>query len=132
MAYSDIRRAFHEFLDRVHAETPAGREPKPYILASHSQGGHHLIRLLEEEVERPHSKYGDIFQRCVCTYIIGSKIPMDKLDPKVGLRRFRMSRCSNDTGCLIAWDATPKKRSVVTHPRVCLFVFRLFKPRAFL
>jgi hypothetical protein len=145
LAYSDVRRAFHNFLDRTEREcadesegadtgttsssssstttnnntttattTTRTRYPRPFVLASHSQGGHHLIRLLEEEVE----SRADLLARCVCVYLVGSKIPMDKLDPSVGLRHFRMSSGPRDTRCLVAWDAATIARGVVTHPRV--------------
>eukprot|EP00750_Incisomonas_marina_P007281 INCI14789.6.p1 GENE.INCI14789.6~~INCI14789.6.p1 ORF type:complete len:562 (-),score=83.81 INCI14789.6:526-2211(-) len=124
LAYSDVKRAFHNFLDRVAAETGGDSLPRPFILASHSQGGHHLIRLLEEEVEPVHSTHGDLFQRCVCVYIVGSKIPMDKLDPVVGLRRFRMSRTAKDLNCLVAWDTCTVPRGVVTHPKFVGYWYR--------
>ena len=117
LAYSDIRAAFWEFMERNRREAVDGKR-RPFILASHSQGGHHLIRLLEEEVEPVHPEHGDIFSNCVCVYIIGSKLPVDKLDPTIGLRRFQMSRHPRDTHCLIAWDACTRARSVVTHPEV--------------
>ena len=70
------------------------------------------------QVEPVHPLYGDLFRRCVCVYIVGSKIPMDKLDPAVGLRRFHMGQGPADTHCLIAWDAATAGRGVVTHPQV--------------
>ena len=125
LAYSDVRNAFREFLRRTALEAKEAGEaaPRPFILASHSQGGHHLIRLLEEEVEAESlhdvETHGDVFGRCICVYIVGSKIPTDKLDPSVGLRRFRMARSATDhSGCMVAYDSCTEARGVVTHPQV--------------
>jgi len=41
LAYSDVKSAFHWFLDRED-------DGKPIILAGHSQGSYHLIRLMKE------------------------------------------------------------------------------------
>ena len=65
LAYSDVKQALAHFLDK---------EPTaPLVLASHSQGGHHLVRLLAECVE-PDKQ---LQQRLVAVYIIGSTIPLD-------------------------------------------------------
>ena len=52
-AYEDVRRAFESFLRQTAAAAAAekpvpGAAPRPIVLASHSQGGWHLLRLLQE------------------------------------------------------------------------------------
>merc|ERR1712176_964579 len=45
VAYEDVRRAFVQFVD-----DPAN-SGRPFVLAGHSQGVMHLVRLLQEQVE---------------------------------------------------------------------------------
>jgi hypothetical protein len=45
-----------------------------FIIASHSQGTHHSIRLLAEEIDGT-----DLYSRMVGAYIIGGTISKDKM-----------------------------------------------------
>jgi hypothetical protein len=58
-AYQDVARAFDYFLENFNA----GR---PFILASHSQGTHHGIRLLRERIDGT-----PLAQKLVAAYLIG-------------------------------------------------------------
>lgn len=83
IAYSDVKNAFIHFI-----ESNPGR---PFILASHSQGTTHAIRLLKELVDgKP------LQSRLVTAYLIGMKIP-DQFSS------LKMCSDSTDTGCLVGW-----------------------------
>ncbi len=89
-AYRDVERAFAAFL----AAAPADR---PIILAGHSQGSLHLIRLLAEHVAgRPVAK------RIVAAYAIGWPISIDADVPALGLPACRRA---GQAGCLIGWQS---------------------------
>lgn len=88
LAYSDVRAAFRTFV----AEHNDGR---PFILASHSQGTMHAVRLVQEEV------LGTPLQgRLVVAYLIGAYVPSDFAD--AGLPVCDSAR---QTGCVISWNA---------------------------
>jgi hypothetical protein len=92
LAYGDVARAFQYFLDH-HAGD------RPFILASHSQGTCHSIRLLEQVIA-PSRQLRD---RLVVAYLIGYWLPLDKLSSTLAT----IPPCSapDDTGCLVAWDS---------------------------
>ena len=90
LAYTDVKRALLHFL----AEEPE----RPIVLASHSQGGHHMMRLLAEVFEPSAA----LRTRLVACYCIGSKLPCDLFE-----RSFpSLHPCEGptDTGCVIAFD----------------------------
>jgi hypothetical protein len=87
LAYGDVARAFDEFL----RANPQG----PFILASHSQGSIHALRLLQQRI------IGTPLQhRLVAAYIIGVALPTEISD--LGL-----PVCAKDdsTGCVITWNS---------------------------
>ncbi len=90
LAYDDVRLAFTHYLERHNG----GR---PFIVAGHSQGTLHGIRLLEELVA-PTS----LRERLVAAYLIGYWVPEDKLE--TSLAPLRPSPGPTATGCIVAWD----------------------------
>ncbi len=88
LAYSDVRRAFAYFLRYYN-------RGRPFILASHSQGSLHGMRLLAEEI----APDAAILNRLVAAYLIGYSIPAD-----MGLA---ISPCDApaETGCYINWNS---------------------------
>lgn len=88
LAYLDVERAFDEFLTRI--------GDKPIILAGHSQGTNHLIRLLQERIDN------ELYERIVAVYAIGGHVPLDLISPS----RVNFSICDgpDETQCIIAWD----------------------------
>lgn len=89
LAYSDVAAAFRVFV----AEHSDGR---PFIIASHSQGTMHAIRLVQEEIlSKP-----DLRGRLVAAYLIGGYVPSDFGD--IGLPVCESAR---QTGCVISWNA---------------------------
>eukprot|EP00941_MAST-03F_sp_MAST-3F-sp1_P001755 g1755.t1 len=92
VAYSDVKRAFQEFIKVT--------KDRPIVLASHSQGGYHLSRILEDEIENGPS---EIRERLCAVYLIGSKLPIDKF--KRSFPSLHASRGPADSGrVVIGWD----------------------------
>ena len=88
LAYGDVRLAFRAFL----AAQPAGR---PIILAGHSQGSLHLLRLLREEVAgKP------VAARIVAVYAPGWPISVEADLPVLG---FPACIAPDQTACILSW-----------------------------
>jgi pimeloyl-ACP methyl ester carboxylesterase len=86
LAYSDIRSAFDRFLREVEPE-------RPIILAGHSQGALHLMRLLRERKDRLNG-------RLVAAYVVGWPISIASDLPKLG---FPACERPDRTGCILSW-----------------------------
>ncbi|WP_310468432.1 DUF3089 domain-containing protein [Sphingomonas sp.] len=88
LAYGDVRAAF----DRFVAEAPTER---PIILAGHSQGALHLMRLLKERVA------GTPLQRRVAAaYVVGWPLSVTADVPALGLPA---CTAPDQAGCLLSW-----------------------------
>ena len=88
-AYQDVLRAFDEFI----AHRNQGR---PFILAGHSQGSLHGMRLLRERIAGT-----PLARRMVAAYLVGYAIPLDlKLPDGTG-----PCRTPTDTGCYLTWNS---------------------------
>lgn len=86
-AYQDVSAAFDQFVNE------AG--DKPIILAGHSQGALHLIRLLREKVAgRP------IAKRLVAAYVVGWPIDTQSDLPAIGLPA---CQAPTGAGCVLSW-----------------------------
>jgi hypothetical protein len=89
-AYRDVARAFDAFL----ASVPADR---PIILAGHSQGSLHLLRLLREKVAgKP------VARRIVAIYAIGWPISLTADLPALG---FPACRTAEQARCILSWQS---------------------------
>ncbi len=90
LAYGDVLAAFDAFV----AAQPAGR---PIVLAGHSQGSLHLLRLLKDRVAgQPLAK------RIVAVYAVGWPVSMTTDLPALGL-----PACTGPaaTGCILSWQS---------------------------
>ncbi|MBS0421355.1 MAG: DUF3089 domain-containing protein [Proteobacteria bacterium] len=90
LAYGDVARAFQEFLRLNPGQS--------FILASHSQGSIHALRLLQEQV------IGKPLQtRLVAAYVIGLALPKE-------IERLGLPVCSkaDATGCVITWNSVAR------------------------
>lgn len=98
LAYRDVRSAFDAFLEA----NPAG----PIILAGHSQGSLHLLRLLAERKDR-------LKGRLVAAYVAGWPVGIRSDLPATGL-----PPCArpDQTDCVLSWQsfAEPANMSMVT------------------
>ena len=89
-AYRDVLAAFDAFL----AAVPADR---PIILAGHSQGSLHLMRLLADRIAgKPEAK------RVVAAYVVGWPISMTADLPGLGLPGCEKRE---QAGCILSWQS---------------------------
>ena len=96
-AYADVARAFVQFLAEIGPDAH-------FVLASHSQGGHHMVRLLEEHVDGSDA----MCQRMIACYMIGSLIPLDKFTRTYNNLREGASP-TDHSGVVIGWDTLADK-----------------------
>ena len=89
-AYGDVRDAFRYFLETVDAD-------KPLVLAGHSQGSLHILRLLMEEIDGTPTA-----DRIVASYVPGWPVSVEHDLPAIP-----QPVCADpqQTGCLLAWSA---------------------------
>lgn len=88
-AYADVATAFDQFLKE------AGE--RPVILAGHSQGALHLMRLMKEKVTGT-----PIAKRLVAAYVVGWPVSTTGDLPAMGV-----TTCATPdaTGCLLSWQS---------------------------
>ena len=85
LAYADLRRAFQYYLDHYN-------HGRPIIIASHSQGTLHAIRLVKEFFDgKPLQK------QLVCAYLIGYQIKRD------AFTTVPLCNSATATGCFVGW-----------------------------
>lgn len=89
-AYRDVARAFDVFL----AGVPADR---PIILAGHSQGSLHLLRLLREKIANT-----PVAKRIVAVYAIGWPISVTADLPALG---FPACQTAGQARCILSWQS---------------------------
>ena len=89
-AYADVREAFRYFLETVDAD-------KPIVLAGHSQGSLHVLRLLMEEIAGT-----PLADRIVASYVPGWPISVEH-----DLPALPQPACASpeQTGCLLGWSS---------------------------
>lgn len=84
-AYEDIKAAFIYYLANYNNN-------RPFIIASHSQGTTHAMRLLKEQIENK-----PVFNQLVAAYLVGMYLPRDYFSSVSACRD------SIDVGCICAW-----------------------------
>lgn len=89
LAYRDIERAFTYYLEHHN-------RGRPFILASHSQGTMHAIRLLETIDRSP------LRRQLVAAYLVGYRFPLDKLERSY--HHIGICHTADQTGCVVGWD----------------------------
>jgi hypothetical protein len=89
-AYGDVARAFDAFLAQIPADAPI-------ILAGHSQGSLHLLRLLQRKVAGT-----PIARRIVAAYVVGWPISTTADLPALGLPA---CAAPAQTGCVLGWES---------------------------
>ncbi len=85
LAYSDVERAFLFFIEFE-------SKGRPFILASHSQGTTHLMRLIKEHLDHTLLK-----NRLVAAYLVGMRVNQDEFD------EIPPCKSEGDTGCYLSW-----------------------------
>ncbi len=109
LAYTDVRNAFIYYLEHYN-------HGRPFIIASHSQGSTHAIKLLKEFVDGK-----ELSQQLVAAYVVG----MDVYDSVYTV----LQPCKNadQTDCYVSWRTyavgyyppgyvKPKRETVCTNP----------------
>ena len=89
-AYADVRQAFAFFVSSVDKDTPI-------VLAGHSQGALHLLRLLREDVAA-----SELAPRIAAIYAIGWPVSIEHDLPALG---FPACAASNQAGCVMTWSS---------------------------
>jgi hypothetical protein len=90
-AYQDVKKAFLYYLKH-------DNKKRPIIIASHSQGTLHAIRLLQEFFDgKPLQK------RLVCAYLVGYQIKKD------AFKKLPVGERANQTGCFVGWRTYAKR-----------------------
>jgi hypothetical protein len=89
-AYHDVLQAFRFFVASVD-------EDKPIVLAGHSQGSLHLLRLLREEVaDTP------LAGRVAAVYLVGWPVSVEHDLPALG---FPACATASQAGCIMSWSS---------------------------
>jgi hypothetical protein len=88
-AYGDVARAFDAFLTQAPKDTPI-------IIAGHSQGSFHLLRLLHEKVAGT-----PLAKRIVAVYALGWPVSVTADLPALGLPA---CAAPAQTGCVLSWQ----------------------------
>ena len=91
LAYTDVAAAFAAFLDDIGPE-------RPIIIAGHSQGSAHAVRLIIETFGAP-----DLRRRLVVAYAPGYPVPTATLRAP----GFPLGACAtrSETACIASWNA---------------------------
>lgn len=84
-AYEDVKKAFEYYLTNYN-------NGRPIIIASHSQGTTHALRLLKDYFENK-----PLQKQLVAAYLVGMAIPQDYFTS------LKMCEDENQTGCLCGW-----------------------------
>jgi len=87
LAYQDVARAFDAFLASI--------GERPFVLASHSQGSRHMLRLLQERVVG-----NALQQRLIVAYVVGVSLPREI--EKLGLP---ICRSADQVRCVVSWNS---------------------------
>ena len=102
LAYGDVAAAFDSFLGQI--------DPKrPIILAGHSQGSIHLLRLLRERIATD----AKLKKRIAAAYIVGWPISRETDLPALGLPE---CKTKDQAGCILSWQSfgEPADPSLIT------------------
>lgn len=86
LAYTDVEAAFDTFIGSI--------DGRPFIVAAHSQGSLHGMRLLQTRISGT-----PLRERLVGAYLVGYAIPVD------GLGDVPACTTATDTGCYVGWNS---------------------------
>jgi len=90
VAYEDLKTAFQYYLDHWN-------QGRPIIIAAHSQGSMHAVRLLQEFFDgKPLQK------QLVCAYVVGWQIK------KEDFKTLKFGNSPSQTGCVLGWRTYKK------------------------
>jgi len=92
LAYGDIRQAFRYYLDHEN-------HGRPIVIASHSQGSMHAVRLLKEFFDGT-----ELQKLLVCAYVVGYPIDSGTF------HSIPVGTTPEATGCVVGWCTYQKDR----------------------
>jgi len=85
LAYSDIKESFEHYLTHHN-------QGRPIVIAAHSQGTLHAIRLLQDYFDgKP------IQKQLVCAYLVGHQLPVDVF------KHLPLGETPDAIGCFVGW-----------------------------
>ncbi|HEX4376182.1 MAG TPA: DUF3089 domain-containing protein [Steroidobacteraceae bacterium] len=87
LAYDDVQRAFDYYIEHEN-------HGRPFILAGHSQGSLHALRLLQERIAGT-----PLQRRLVAAYIVGYEVPS-----AISAAGVPICETRTQTGCVISWN----------------------------
>ena len=90
--YPDIAKAFDYYLQHLNNN-------RPFIIASHSQGTHHAMRLIKELIDN-----SNLASKMIAAYLIGGIIKPVTYPYLNSLKQISACAKANDIGCIIHWD----------------------------
>ena len=90
LAYKDVAAAFLYFISNISND-------RPFIIAAHSQGAGHCVRLLKENLDAEGTR-----DRFIAAYLIGAGICEKRYNLEV--KHIPIANSAHQTGCLIAFD----------------------------
>lgn len=95
-AFTDVKRAFEYYLANYN-------EGRPFIIATHSQGTHHAMRLLRDVIDP-----SELHEQMVAAYMIGSIVL--PVSPSWFESMTHISPCqrADDLHCVVHWDTMPE------------------------
>jgi hypothetical protein len=88
-AYADVARAFRYYITHEN-------QGRPFIIASHSQGSGHAVRLLQEEILGT-----PLQQRLIVAYVAGAYVPSS-----FGTLGLPTCDGPRQTGCIVSWNTS--------------------------
>ncbi|MGJ4752143.1 DUF3089 domain-containing protein [Leptospira kmetyi] len=94
LAYQDILKSFDHYMKQWNG----GR---PFIIASHSQGTHHAIRLLKDRIDD-----SPLSEKMIAAYLIGGAVPINFY------KTIPVCKSSTQTGCVISWRTFGEKAEI--------------------
>jgi hypothetical protein len=109
VAYTDVSNAFDYYM--AHYNKAANGQPRPFILAGHSQGANMLLYLLENKFEDPALR-----KLLVAAYVIGWSVTSDDMSSYPNaLALVGICRDKAQTGCIVTYNTqqTPGDWSLV-------------------
>jgi len=95
-AYVDIKAAFSTYLEKWN-------RGRPIIIASHSQGSYHAMRLLKDFFD------SDLKERLVVAYVVGIPVSEEHIEE---FENLKYCSYSNETKCLVSWMSIDSKSSI--------------------
>jgi hypothetical protein len=95
-AYEDVKRAFDYYLENYN-------QGRPFIIASHSQGTHHSLRLLKEVIDN-----SELHRQMVAAYMVGGIVIPVSPSWFESMENIKPCQRADDLHCVVHWDTMPE------------------------